>query len=207
MLQQIESQLLALANSLPVELFTILGAFIEEIIAPIPSPIVMMTAGVIAFEQGYSWAGLVWISFLGAISKTLASSILYLVADKLENVVVSKFGKFFGVQPGMIEQIGQKLNRGNTDYMTVFLLRATPVVPSAPISILCGLFKVNFKAYLTGTFVGTIVRNMIYLYIGFSGLDLIQKYQVGFANMENLVQTVIIAILLGGILWWKLRKR
>lgn len=206
MLSVIEQWVMALADVVSVELFTVLGAFIEEIIAPIPSPIIMMTSGVLVENQGSGVSYLLWIALIGAIAKTLASWILYFVADKLEDVFLGKFGKFFGVDSSLIESIGQKLNKGMRDYVTIFFLRAIPVVPSAPVSVLAGFFKVELKAYLTGTFLGTIVRNLIYLYIGFAGLDFFEKYNQGLVSIESYVEITLVALALGVIVWVKMKK-
>ena len=207
MFTAIEQWLVDLSDVVSVELFTVFGAFIEEIIAPIPSPIIMMTSGVMVQSQGSPVVYLLWIAFIGAIAKTLASWILYFVADKLEDVFLGKFGKFFGVDHELVESIGSRLNKGLWDYVTIFLLRAIPVVPSAPVSVLAGFFKVDLKAYLVGTFLGTIVRNLIYLYIGFSGVDFFAKYNQGLVSIESYVEITLVALALGVIVWVKMKKK
>jgi membrane protein DedA with SNARE-associated domain len=207
MLAQIEQSLLGLANSLPVEIFTVVGAFIEEIIAPIPSPLIMMTAGLVAAEQGYTVLNLLFLALIGAIAKTIASVILYFIVDKFEDVFMRKFGKFIGLTTDFSENIGKKLNKGKLDYLTFFLLRATPVIPSAPVSVLAGFFKVNLKAYTVGTFFGVIIRNIIYLGIGFWFSDLITQFEAGFATFENVFQLLIVICFFAWIVYWKLTRK
>lgn len=204
---QLQNWLIALSNVVSVEWFTVIGAFVEEAIAPIPSPIIMMTSGVMVQSQGSPVIYLLWIAFIGAIAKTLASWILYIVADKLEDVFLGKFGKFFGVDHNLVESIGKKFNRGIRDYVTIFFLRAIPVVPSAPISVLAGFFKVNFKAYLVGTFTGTIVRNLIYLCIGFSGVEFIEKYHQGLVSSEGYVEIGLVVLVFVAIVWYKFLRK
>ena len=41
-----------LATILPIPLFTVVAAFVEEVIAPVPSPLVMTLAGSLAASAG-----------------------------------------------------------------------------------------------------------------------------------------------------------
>ena len=49
--EKLEHIVLDYADQVPVELFSFIGSFIEEVIAPIPSPIVMIVTGTIAQAQ------------------------------------------------------------------------------------------------------------------------------------------------------------
>lgn len=207
MFQEAEKMLLEFSSQVSVEVFTIVAAFVEEIVAPIPSPLIMMTAGVLAYEQSYGWLAVLFLALIGAVSKTCASFILYFFADKLEDVVMTRFGKFIGISHEMVQSFGSKLNKSGRDYLTMFLLRAIPVVPSAPISLIAGFVKVNPKAFVVGTFTGTIIRNLIYLILGFKSFDLILQFRDGLVSIENLIQIVIILGIIAGIVWVKLRKR
>lgn len=204
--RQAEQYLIELANIMPVELFIVIGTFIEEVIAPIPSPLIMMTAGMIGFEQAYGLIGLIWLAVVGSASKTTASLMLYYIADKLEDVFLGRWGNFFGIDHEYVENVGKKLHKGGKDYWTIFWLRAIPIVPTAPISVLSGFFKVNLKAYIVATFAGTIISNMFYLYIGFSGVEFISKYQAGLETGEDYVKFIIVALMFGAVVWYKLKK-
>ncbi|OGM24943.1 hypothetical protein A2627_03180 [Candidatus Woesebacteria bacterium RIFCSPHIGHO2_01_FULL_39_28] len=50
-MNQIISHIKTLANTTPLDLFVFVGPILEEIIAPIPSPLVMTTAGTLAHSQ------------------------------------------------------------------------------------------------------------------------------------------------------------
>lgn len=184
-------QLEAWAYQVPLPTFTFAGAMIEEIIAPIPSPIVMTLAGSIAASQNQTVVFLASLAFIGAIGKTLGSWVVYFIADKAEDIFVRRFGKFFEIKPDDIEAIGKVLNHNWKDYFIITLMRAIPVFPTAPVSIVCGLIKINLKTYIVGTFLGTLIRNVFYLYLGFSGL---QSLQSGLDSLESLMQLVLFAL-------------
>lgn len=206
MFESFSEKLISFSSNVPVEVFTFVAAFIEEIIAPIPSPIIMTTAGALANSQGNAMVYLFWISLVGAVSKLLASWILYFVADKAETVVLTKYGKFFGIDHGLIDKISSKFKGGVADYFTMFALRAIPVVPSAPVSVLAGVFKVKLKPFLVGTFIGTLFRNMFYLYIGFTGVDFYEKHRNGLDTAESYVQISLVLIALLTVIYFKFGK-
>ena len=65
--------LFQLSEVVPVTWFTFIGAFIEELIAPIPSPIVMTLGGSLAASQGSGWDWLLILDIIGAAGKTVAA--------------------------------------------------------------------------------------------------------------------------------------
>lgn len=163
-------------RSLNLEVFVTLGSFIEEVFAPIPSPFIMTTAAVLAVEKQYAWWAFGVLALLGAFGKTLACWLVYFVADKSEDIVVSKFGRYFGVTHQQVERVGSWFSRGWWDEVILFVLRAVPLAPSFMISVVCGLIKTNLRSYLFATFTGTLVRNGIYLLIGIYGWETIQHW-------------------------------
>lgn len=195
-----------MSQHVPLEVFTIVGTFLEEVIAPIPSPFVLTTAGSITAAQSKPLSYILFISLLGAISKTLGGLLLYVISDKAEDFLFSKFGKFIGVTQGEIEKIGKYLNGGWRDKVVLFVLRALPIAPSSPISITCGLIKLNIKTFLVTTFFGTIIRNLAYLYLGYTGLAAADSVASGLQTGESIGQIVVIVGIVS-LLTWGYSKR
>lgn len=171
----IKSALSWLLEHLPLELFVAVGSFVEEIIAFIPSPLIMSAAGAVANERGYTWVGYALLVISGSIGKTIASIGLYYIADKSEDVVTSKFGKFLGVTHERIEYVGSWLSRGWWDDVVLFILRALPLLPTFVVSIACGMLKTNKRSFVVATFLGTCVRNATMLYLGAEGSEAVVK--------------------------------
>ncbi len=196
------SQLLAYlemqANHIPLELFTFFGTILEEILAPIPSPFVMTITGSIAHAQGHLLAYLIVVSIIGAAGRVVGTSFLYLLADLAEDIVIGTFGSFLGVSHREVTQIGSRFDGTARDYLTLIVLRSIPVMPSSPISVVCGLVKLNFKVFAIGTAIGSVFRNLFFLYIGYTGLAATESFMAGLEGVETVVQIVFVLALAGG---------
>ncbi len=185
----------SMASVVPLEAFVVIGSVVEEIITPIPSPVVMSLAGSLAQIKYEGIAYLFLLAVLGSIGKTAATWLIYVIADKMEDVVMKKFGKYIGVTHAQVEQIGQRLKKGWQDNFVLFAARAVPLVPSAPVSFVCGAIKLDLPTFLTSTFLGNIVRNFIYLYLGYAGLEGYKGLIRGIQKGESIIQIVIVLVL------------
>jgi membrane protein DedA with SNARE-associated domain len=183
------------SNIIPLPLFTFLGALIEEIIAPIPSPLVMTLAGSLASAASQNWFYILLLAFTGSIGKTIGAYVIYFIAAKAEHLILGNFGKFIGISETDIEKISTKLNQGQRDDIVLFILRAIPIIPTAPVSVVCGLIKTNLKTYIIGTFLGTFVRNLIYLYLGYSSLNALDSINSEIDTFEKVGYAIILIII------------
>jgi membrane protein DedA with SNARE-associated domain len=195
-----------LANSIPLEIFTFFGTILEEILAPIPSPFVMTITGSIARAQGHLLGYLFIVSLIGAAGRVAGTTFLYVLADFAEDIVIGRFGDFLGVSHREVEQIGSRFNGTARDYLTLIVLGTIPVMPSSPISVVCGLVKLNYKVFAIGTAVGSVFRNLFFLWIGFTGLAATESFMEGFESVETVVQIVFVLALIGGFYYYY-RKR
>lgn len=196
----------SLAQKIPVTWFVFIGALIEEIIAPIPSPLVMMLAGSIAASQGSHVSVLLLLSLIGAGSKTFGSLVIYVLGDKAENLLVGKFGRYLGISQSDTEGLGKFLGKDSKVGLAIFFMRAVPVMPTAPVSVIAGLMKIDLKIYLVSTFLGLLVRNMIYLSLGFYSLGTLESLSSGFDSLEK-IGYLILSVFAGFALVWMYRKR
>jgi len=158
-----------LSRSINLELFVVIGSFLEEIIAPIPSPFVMTTAAALSQSQGYLLTQLAILVIVASFAKTVSSYLIYYAADKLEDVVVNRFGKYVGLSHKLIEQIGSFLTGTWIDDLLMILARALPFIPTILVSAGAGVIKYNKKSFIITTFLGVIIRNSFYLWVGYVG--------------------------------------
>lgn len=210
MLEQATAMLTGLSASMSVEAFTFVGSFIEEVVAPIPSPIVMTLAGTLAASNGHAFSYLFVLSLIGAAGKTLGAILVYGVSYLAGNVFVEKFGHLFGVKHADIERLGTKLGTGWHSVLMVTFLRALPIMSSAVVSIGCGILRIGFFTYLSATIVGTIVRDFFYLYVGYSGVAAYRALVDGFDSTEGLLEVVIgvlVLIFLAWLYWRRHRQK
>jgi membrane protein DedA with SNARE-associated domain len=201
MLSELNQFVLGLADIVPLEIFVFAGSLIEEIIAPIPSPIVLTTAGALAATQQRGWLGLGIVVLLGAIGKTLGAWALYWLSDKLEDALVPRFGKYLGLTHAQVEALGAKFGKGWKDDVALLIARSLPIIPSAPISVACGLIKLPIRTYLWTTFAGTLVRNFLFSLVGYLGSAQALAWLEGTQSIESIVQIVILASTAGLIVW------
>lgn len=199
--------LASFSSTVPLPLFVTLAAFIEEVIAPIPSPFVMTISGSLIASQGQGLVFLAAMAVLGAFSKTVGSYIIYFIADKLEDVVIDKFGKFLGVSHNDTEGIGKIFGKGMRDDVTIFLMRAIPIMPTAPVSVVAGILKFDLKTYLLASFAGLIVRNVFYLYLGYVGIDALESINTNLQSLETIGYVVLFMFLAGLTLWFYKKRR
>lgn len=205
-LRQMEVIVKEYANVLPLDVFAFLGSFVEEIIPPIPSPLIMTTAGSISFEQGHIWIFLLWVAIAGSLGKTIASWIFYVLGDKFEHIVIGKYGKFIGIRQHDVETFSKKFTGGWGDDIGLFIFRATPILPSVSISVVCGIIRLNMKTFIGATFFGTIVKNLIYLYVGYGGLQAIHFLARKIQRAHFWFGLVFVIISLG-IIYWQVKKK
>ncbi|MBD3366205.1 hypothetical protein GF360_02550 [candidate division WWE3 bacterium] len=203
---EITTYLETLARSIPLELFSVLGTIVEEIIAPIPSPFVMTATGSIAQAQQKALWYLGVVAVFGAFGRVIGASVLYFLADLGEDLVVGKFGKFLGISHKHVEKIGSRFEGTTRDYTTLTILRSIPVMPSSPISVVCGLIKLNYKVFAVGTFLGSIVRNLFFLYLGFTGLAASEQLSEGIESASTIMEILFLAALAVGFYYFY-RKR
>lgn len=198
-IDQIITWLEHLSQTINLQLFVVIGSFLEEIIAPIPSPFVMTTTAALAQAQNYVFLQLATIVIVASLAKTVSSFLIYLAADKLEDMVVGKLGKYIGVSHKLIEQIGGFLTGTWVDDFLMILARALPFIPTSLVSVGAGVIKYHKKSFVITTFLGVMIRNAFYLWVGY----------VGWHQIENLWLThkdnpwFIVLSIIGGLVLLK----
>ena len=196
-----------LAQKVDPALFVFIGSFVEEIVAPIPSPLIMATTAALAHSLQLPWLEILWILIVAAGSKTLSSLLVDWLAYESEHLLVGRFGKYVGLSTEMIEGVGRWVGKGYWDELVLLLLRSLPIVPSIVVSAACGVFKIDLRTYLWTTFVGTFIRNGIFfsiLYFGWSQAEVVWNLLDDRGELIALA-----AIALAGAAWlaWQMKGR
>lgn len=198
---QLTELILQFAKMVPVELFVFFGSILEEIVAPIPSPLIMTTAGLVAETQGYKLAGLLFLALIGALGKTVASIVIYKIADKAEDILTSRFGRMLGISHKHIEALGSYLSGSRWDDVLLAASRAIPVMPTFVVSFAAGAIKYDLKSFLVASFIGLFIRNVLFLAAGSLGAShiadfvaLVEDYQ--YIGLAGAVFVGVIAIII-----------
>ena len=208
MMQSVVAWLEHWAQAVPLPMFVLVGGLVEEIVAPIPSPLVATLAGSITATQQLGIPYLLWICALATLAKTVGAWLFYVLGDKLEDMAVPRFGKYIGVRHQDLEHFGGHFKGTWKDEVVLLLLRAIPVMPSTPISLLCGILKINLTTFLLATYAGFFVRNGTFMLLGYTGLAAVGSLMEGIDTAETVLKLVIV---LGGVgilgwLYWKRRS-
>lgn len=209
MFSALEQLLISYVSVFPLEVFAFVASFIEEVIAPIPSPTVMVITGTFAAIQGRLLLGLVPLILFATVGKTIGAVIVYYIADKGEDIILKKFGRFLGISHEEVESFGKKLTGGMRDYAVLTFLRALPIMPSAIVSVGSGLLKVPLRMFVISTFIGTIFRDSFYLYAGYVGAKALTSLIETSSTIESNVESAAIVLILVavGYLFYRKRKK
>jgi len=181
-------------------LAVIAGVAIETVVVPIPSPLILMAAGFLLITaEKFSQAFLhsFGISLVAGIAQTIGSYIVYGVAFFGGKPLIDRYEKLHGVSWKEIETFRSKFERGRREELTLFLLRAIPVMPLSVISGVCGIIKMDFKKFTLATFLGTIPRNMFLSLLGWQLAGAYGSLALWINHAET-VLTICLAVLIAG---------
>lgn len=195
MFEHANSILLAAAEIIPLPLFAFFASFIEEVIAPIPSPAVMIATGSLAALQDLPYTSLFLLGGIAALGKTVGALLVYLIARRAGAFSVKKLGRFFRITESDLVIFREKLSGSIRDYALMIGVRAFPFFPSSVVSIGSGLMGLPMKLYLISTFIGTVIRDGFYLYFGFAGQEAIGAFLRGSATIESYIQILCVVLI------------
>jgi membrane protein DedA with SNARE-associated domain len=119
-----------------------LGSIIEEVVAPIPSTIVVFSAGVLLAGDltGADAIRTVALSVMLPASAGIALGSLfpYYLARLGEEVLLHRWGKYLGLDATLVEKAKGWMQKTKRDEWLLFFARAVPVLPSVAISVTAG---------------------------------------------------------------------
>lgn len=189
-------------HHLPLEVFVLIGTFVEEIISPVPSFLVLVPAGAAAAARDYDYWYLFVLMLFSACGRICGSVILYKLADKLEKVIFRR--RLFGVSHTQVETIGRRLGKGGRrDWITLFTLNAIPIFPTAALSLVCGFLKINFRMFAFCSFFGTMINALIFMTIGYIGIQTVEILQ----GIQLAGRVVTIIIVVAAVIWFVRYRR
>jgi membrane protein DedA with SNARE-associated domain len=190
-----------LSDTLPVEWFSVIGGFVEELIGPIPSPLVLTLAGSIAAARDWGFWHVIVLALLAGAGKLLAAWLLYILGDKAGYWMVGKWGGVLGLSHEKVRGWSTSFKGGWWDDVLLIFLRAVPIMPASPISVLCGALKINLRTYLTSTFIGYSLRSLFFLWLGYAGTDAYQSMVHDIEASEAAVAGVAVIVIVAACIW------
>lgn len=193
----------------------LLATLAEEIIAPIPSPFIPLSAGFLMFPSSERLIqilpGVLWrIALPVTVGIGIGSSLVYMIGWWGGKPMVERFRRFLGFSWGDVERVEARLLSGPRDEVILFLLRILPIIPGVAISALCGIVRYPFRTYLVFTLAGTFVRATI---LGITGWWVGEAYTLYAERISAFEKPLLIGVILVVALlvlraaWSRLRHR
>lgn len=179
-----------------------LAAFIEEVIAPIPSTLVMMTGGFF-FLSG---SPVTPDSLLLLFSKvalpigfglTLGSFVWYGIPYLFGKPALERVGPWFGLSWKDVEKLEGIMRNTWVDNVILFIARALPVFPAVAVNVFCGLVRFPAWQYLLITLPASILRAFLVGFFGWQIGSVYEEYAIIVDRLQNFI--FIFLLLAAGI--------
>lgn len=135
----------------------LVGMFLESSIIPIPSELVLVTAGALGVTP-------LDAAIYGTIGSTLGAIVGYFIGLKGGRPLVDKIGPYLFVTKERIDHAEKKFNEWGK--WTILFARLIPFIPFKVFSVTSGLLKYDFKNFVIFTFIGTIPRAFLLAWVG-----------------------------------------
>ncbi len=199
---------------IPLGGWGVFGAtLIEQIIAPIPSAVVQLSAGFFLINTEYLGKAffdiLATIAIPSAVAVGIGSFLVYWIAYYLGKKFVDVWGGWLGVNWESVEKLHEKFNHSGRDNWILFVLRALPAVPTVAVDIFCGIVRFDLKRYIIITFFGTLVRAFLFGVIGWQVGSVYVRYANIISRIEGyvLVGLVVVTAVVLFSLWYKKKHK
>ncbi len=188
-----------------------LASIIEEVIAPIPSSVVVISSSYFLMKDPYiSLISIEKLFFLialpASIGVTIGSLFAYLITYYAGKPFIDKWGKYLGLSWDEIEIAEDKFAKTRKDELLLFALRLIPITPSVVVNAFCGFVRYDIKKYIIITFFGTLGRVFILGLIGWQFGNFYQSLSTQISYMENIIAVGILIALLVFIIY-RLKRR
>jgi len=182
----------------------ILGVALEEIIVPIPSPVVIMAAGAILIDPYITFqAALPTLIFVitipAVITSLLGSYIPFAVGYYGGRPLIERTERFLGVSWDDIGQIKARLQRNNRETITLALFRAIPIMPLSLVSGAAGIIRMDWKRYSVATLLGMVPRVIMLALLGWKLGELYLGIALRFESLESIVTFTIVGLVVLGV--------
>ncbi|MBS3051288.1 MAG: VTT domain-containing protein [Candidatus Aenigmarchaeota archaeon] len=169
------------------------AVILEEVLIPIPSPLVIMGAAFILIPANLAfWDAIREIFFVIVVPASIASTIGSFFTYGM-------FQKFLGVNWVDIQKKEKQFEKGKKVWTTIALLRAIPFFPIAIVSLTAGVLRLSWKKYALATFIGSIPRTFILAIIGWQLGSAYISIASRLSELESLLAVVVIAAIAYGL--------
>jgi len=161
----------------------------------IPGEVIFSLLGYLISQARFSF---IPVLLLTAAGNLIGDIFIYWVSLKGGRKIIERYGKYFLVSIHDLEYTEKMFDKYGSSL--IFWGRFIPVIVTF-VSILAGLAKMNFKKFSFYTFLGSLPRNFILIFLGFK---LGENWPLIIKFLEK-SQSVIILLLIGAVIWYVYR--
>ena len=173
------------------------GVLVEEIIIPIPSPLILMAAGfllidpTLALSQAASQAILI-IVIPAAIAGTIGSFLPYYIGYYARKGS-KRYQKYVGIKQYQIRYMEKNMEKNSFTY--IVLSRIIIIIPMSFVSFVAGFLQLPKKKFAIATFIGTLPRALLLSLMGWYFGNAFTVVADSLSLIENAVLLLIIFLI------------
>lgn len=174
--------------------------FLDNVFPPIPSEIIMPSAGYTASKGELTLIGVIMAGSAGSI---LAAMLLYWIGRKVPQPrlvrLIERYGKYLRIQVADLDKALDWFNKHG--HRIVFFGRMIPAVRSL-ISIPAGMSRMPFSKFMLYSTAGTVIWTSFLAYLGFH----FSQNQALMSLIMQRISSIILLIVMVYIAWWAVKK-
>ncbi len=188
-----------------------LSTMLEEIVAPIPSPIVPLAAGFFLLPSDAGFISTVLhdafsIALPVATGVTIGSAAVYAIGYFGGKPVIERTARWTGITWPEIEMAEKRITQGRGDEWALLGLRILPIVPGVAISGFCGLVRYPFSTFIIITPIGSFIRAFGLGLLGWQVGELYEVYAHAIAKFEKYLLALALLAFVGAATWYLYRR-
>lgn len=174
--------------------------FLDNIFPPIPSEIIMPSAGYTASKGELTLIGVIIAGSAGSI---LAAMLFYWIGRKVPQQrlfqFIERYGKYLRIQVADLDKALTWFNKHG--HRIVFFGRMIPAVRSL-ISIPAGISRMPFSKFMLYSSAGTLIWTSFLAYLGYH----FSENQALMLAILQRISYLIFALIALYIIWWAIKK-
>ncbi|TFE00114.1 DedA family protein [Jeotgalibacillus sp. R-1-5s-1] len=178
---------------------------LENIFPPIPSEVILTFGGFMTVDSGLTIPGVVAASTAGSVAGAIALYFLgvQLDVERLEKII-DRWGKVLRVKKEDLHRADAWFDQYGP--WTVFFCRFIPLIRSL-ISIPAGMSNMNIWVFLGFTTAGTLIWNIVLIYLGASVGDSWETIVHRIEVYSNVVYVILAVLFVAAVIYYLIKRR
>jgi membrane protein DedA with SNARE-associated domain len=170
--------------------------FLDSAMIPIPSEIILVFSGYLITSGVFEPVSVVLVGSLGNV---LGSIVTYYIGLKWGRLMILRYGKYIFLKKKHLEYTENLFQRYGDKIS--FMGRLLPAIRTY-ISLPCGIGKTNLVKFSVYTFLGSVIWNTLFIYVGMqlgNNWQDIDKYSI-------YLDILLVSVITGFVIWFIIKK-